>query len=411
MTNLGVVPAPAAAEKTAIAASIVTLRIWRERAERQVRGLLHPGHGRHGRARLRAPDPGDAGQRPGVPLELQGGQVRLLLRRDQRQAPPHVHDAHGSPCRSISPIIFEADARRFRSSRTWSRTSPGTIESRSMIPPFKPRPPDARTAPGACSKRTSIASRNSASASSASCARTSATCCATITSTMSSSARAFWSIPPRWKCIRSTPRTACRSSSRRTGIGLCNITKCCTKVCPEHITITDNAIIPLKERVVDEYYDPILGLLVCSGCAQVDHRGVLHAKQCGLYACQILCHFFQVGKDDFAGFPGYFASFYRFAANRGGVGDLAITAPANTSNRRRGRKACTTSNAALALSGSSLPWTRRRGNGDSHAAIVGEGVFASRLLNKNRAAAGRRVATRVISCAEPELTVRETCHA
>ena len=41
------------------------------------------------------------------------------------------------------------------------------------------------------------------------------------------------------------------------GVGYCNITKCCTKVCPENITITDNAIIPLKERVVDEYYDPI----------------------------------------------------------------------------------------------------------------------------------------------------------
>ncbi len=44
------------------------------------------------------------------------------------------------------------------------------------------------------------------------------------------------------------------------GIGLCNITKCCTKVCPEHITITDNAIIPLKERVVDEFFDPLGGL-------------------------------------------------------------------------------------------------------------------------------------------------------
>jgi len=41
------------------------------------------------------------------------------------------------------------------------------------------------------------------------------------------------------------------------GIGYCNITKCCTKVCPEHITITDNAIIPLKERVVDDHYDPL----------------------------------------------------------------------------------------------------------------------------------------------------------
>ncbi|MGH9397492.1 MAG: succinate dehydrogenase/fumarate reductase iron-sulfur subunit [Terriglobia bacterium] len=41
------------------------------------------------------------------------------------------------------------------------------------------------------------------------------------------------------------------------GIGYCNITKCCTKVCPEGIHITDNAIIPLKERVVDEFYDPL----------------------------------------------------------------------------------------------------------------------------------------------------------
>ena len=43
-------------------------------------------------------------------------------------------------------------------------------------------------------------------------------------------------------------------------IGYCNITKCCTKVCPEEIKITDNAIIPLKERVVDEFYDPLGGL-------------------------------------------------------------------------------------------------------------------------------------------------------
>ena len=41
------------------------------------------------------------------------------------------------------------------------------------------------------------------------------------------------------------------------GIGYCNITKCCTAVCPESITITDNAIIPLKERVVDEFFDPV----------------------------------------------------------------------------------------------------------------------------------------------------------
>jgi len=45
------------------------------------------------------------------------------------------------------------------------------------------------------------------------------------------------------------------------GLGLCNITKCCTEVCPESIHITDNAIIPLKERVVDRRYDPLLKLL------------------------------------------------------------------------------------------------------------------------------------------------------
>lgn len=44
------------------------------------------------------------------------------------------------------------------------------------------------------------------------------------------------------------------------GIGFCNITKCCTSVCPEDIKITDNAIIPLKERVVDEFYDPMVKL-------------------------------------------------------------------------------------------------------------------------------------------------------
>jgi succinate dehydrogenase / fumarate reductase iron-sulfur subunit len=48
---------------------------------------------------------------------------------------------------------------------------------------------------------------------------------------------------------------------RAHGIGYCNITKCCTNVCPEGITITDNAIIPLKERVVDELYDPVVKLV------------------------------------------------------------------------------------------------------------------------------------------------------
>jgi succinate dehydrogenase / fumarate reductase iron-sulfur subunit len=44
------------------------------------------------------------------------------------------------------------------------------------------------------------------------------------------------------------------------GVGLCNITKCCTEVCPEHIHITDNGIIPMKERMADNF-DPIVWLL------------------------------------------------------------------------------------------------------------------------------------------------------
>src|SRR4029077_5819555 len=44
------------------------------------------------------------------------------------------------------------------------------------------------------------------------------------------------------------------------GLGLCNITKCCTEVFPEHIKITDNALIPMKERVADKKYDPVVWL-------------------------------------------------------------------------------------------------------------------------------------------------------
>ena len=45
------------------------------------------------------------------------------------------------------------------------------------------------------------------------------------------------------------------------GVGYCNITKCCQEVCPEHIHITDNAIIPLKERMDDQYFDPVRTVL------------------------------------------------------------------------------------------------------------------------------------------------------
>ena len=67
-------------------------------------------------------------------------------------------------------------------------------------------------------------------------------------------------VRPSSRCTRSTSTTDASSCRHEQGIGKCNITKCCTEVCPEHIKITDNAIIPLKERVVDASYDPIAWL-------------------------------------------------------------------------------------------------------------------------------------------------------
>ena len=49
-------------------------------------------------------------------------------------------------------------------------------------------------------------------------------------------------------------------AQEQAGLGMCNITKCCTEVCPEGIHITDNALIPMKERVVDRKYDPLVWL-------------------------------------------------------------------------------------------------------------------------------------------------------
>ncbi len=57
------------------------------------------------------------------------------------------------------------------------------------------------------------------------------------------------------------------------GLGMCNITKCCTEVCPEHIKITDNAIIPMKERVADKRYDPLVWLGNKIGLRNKDNEG------------------------------------------------------------------------------------------------------------------------------------------
>ena len=132
------------------------------------------------------------------------------------------------------------------------------------IPPFSPgpRPPtNRRSAATACSRSMWSGARSSANASSASCARTSATSSVTTKRTRQPSPDPGSSPGrPSSRCIPWTSNDRRELLQQEQGLGKCNITKCCTEVCPEHIKITDNAIIPLKERVVDAAYDPVAWL-------------------------------------------------------------------------------------------------------------------------------------------------------
>ena len=118
-----------------------------------------------------------------------------------------------------------------------------------------------------CSRRTWTARRSSASASSASCARTPAMWSATTRRTRPAFAGprflmrvAELDMHPLDAAAEEPAWTARRTAQDEHGLGYCNITKCCTEVCPEHIKITDNALIPLKERAVDRKYDPLVWL-------------------------------------------------------------------------------------------------------------------------------------------------------
>ena len=201
-----------------------------------------------------------AGARPGLPLELQGRQVRLLLDGDQRQAAAGLHDPdvdlrggrdrHGHAAadvpgdpgpghrRLVQLREGPGDAGVRAAGRTWPRASTG------------------------CSRSTWSARRSSASASSASCARTPATWSATTRRTSRRSpARGYFIRAAELDMHPLDARTDRKEFAQaEQGLGFCNITKCCTEVCPEHIKITDNAIIPMKERVVDRRYDPLVWL-------------------------------------------------------------------------------------------------------------------------------------------------------
>ena len=144
----------------------------------------------------------------------------------------------------------------FRQSRIWSLTYPGT-SSEETHQEIQPRPPDAPD--GTWRMAQEDVDRVQEFRKCIECFLCQDVCHVLrnhhlhdefIRSTLSSYTAALW------RCILWTTRIALRNLRETQGIGYCNITKCCTKVCPEGIQITDNAIIPLKERVVDEFYDP-----------------------------------------------------------------------------------------------------------------------------------------------------------
>ena len=120
----------------------------------------------------------------------------------------------------------------------------------------------SRPASTGCSRSTSSARRSSASASSASCARTPATCVRDHEENKAAFAGPRFLMRVAELDMHPLDAAAAATARRRAqdehGLGFCNITKCCTEVCPEHIKITDNALIPMKERVVDLKFDPLI---------------------------------------------------------------------------------------------------------------------------------------------------------
>ena len=191
-----------------------------------------------------------------VPLELQGRQMRLVLGRDQRHAEADVHDA-ARRARRDEAGDGRADARLSARARSRDRRVVELTSVKKKIQKFTPRPPDAPDGTWRMQQRDIDRVQEF---------RKCIECflCQDVCHVLRDHQKHEEFIGPRFlvhaAALEMHPLdTADRVPELRKehGIGYCNITKCCTKVCPEHITITDNAIIPLKERVVDEFFDPI----------------------------------------------------------------------------------------------------------------------------------------------------------
>ena len=236
-----------------------TFRIWRgDAAAGRFRDYATEVSEGHGRAGCGPPHPGRAGERPGRALELQGRHAAAPARREVNGNPRLMCMTRINELPLDKPVTVEPMKAFPAEEGPGDRTSPGTTASRRRSSRSSRGRPTRPTAPGAWRRPTSTASG-----------------VPQVHRVLPVPGRAATSLRehahargvhrpalpactwPRSRCTRSTSPTASRGAARRSrGRLLCNITKCCTKVCPEGITITDNAIIPLKERVVDRFYDP-----------------------------------------------------------------------------------------------------------------------------------------------------------
>jgi succinate dehydrogenase / fumarate reductase, iron-sulfur subunit len=201
----------------------------------------------------------ESARRPRRALELQGRQMRLLLRRSERHAATDVHDPLSdldlSQPVTVEPMRAFPPLRDLVTDVSWNFEVKKRMQE---VPAAAPDAPD-----GTWRMAQSDVDRVQEFRKCIECYL-----CQDVCHVLRDHHKHDSFIGPRFlvyvAALEMHPldvEDRVTDLRREHGIGFCNITKCCTNVCPENITITDNAIIPLKERVVDRHYDP-LGALV-----------------------------------------------------------------------------------------------------------------------------------------------------
>ena len=188
------------------------------------------------------------------------GEVRLLLRRDQRQASLYMCMTRCSDIDLNQPVTVEP-MKTFPHVKDLVTDVSWNYEAKKRVKPFKPRPPD--NPDGTWIVMQEDIDRGQEFRKCIECFL-----CQNVCHVLREHEKFDGFVGPRMMIHAAYLEMHPLDIENRTGelkdsngIGYCNITKCCTVVCPKSIKITDNAIIPLKERVADFYYDPLKKLL------------------------------------------------------------------------------------------------------------------------------------------------------